>query len=213
MVKNLPANARDVRDSGSIPGSGRSPGGGHGNPLQYYCLENPKDRGAWQTAVHRVEKSQTGLKWLSMYALICKVAITHIYLVIILIIHSCIYRRRKWHPTSVLLPGESHGWRSLVGCSPWGRKESDTTEWHSTRAHAREAPYYQRDVRTSRREYTRSSYQWAPYTVLANATATLSWLAAIDRSSFFFKVLSYEQTFPSHFLKYLPRWLLITPKK
>ena len=121
--------------------------------------------------------------------------------------------RRAWEATPVFLPGESHRKRSLAGYSPWGRKESDTTEWHSTRAHAREAPYYQRDMRTSRREYTRSSYQWAPYTVLANATAMLSWLAAIDRSSFFFKVLSYEQTFPSHFLKYLPRWLLITPKK
>ena len=46
MVKNPPANAGDVRDVGSIPGSGRSPGGGHGNPLQYSCLENPMDRGA-----------------------------------------------------------------------------------------------------------------------------------------------------------------------
>ena len=44
MVKNLPANARDIRDAGSIPGLGRSPGGGHGNPLQYSCLENPMDR-------------------------------------------------------------------------------------------------------------------------------------------------------------------------
>ena len=48
MVKNLPANAEDVRDMGSIPGLGRSPGGGHGNPLQYSCLENPMGRGAWQ---------------------------------------------------------------------------------------------------------------------------------------------------------------------
>ena len=47
VVKNLTANARDVRDEGSIPGSGRSPGGGHGNPLQYSCLENPMDREAW----------------------------------------------------------------------------------------------------------------------------------------------------------------------
>ena len=46
MVKNLPVNAGDIRDVGSIPGSGRSPGGGHGNPLQYSCLENPMDRGA-----------------------------------------------------------------------------------------------------------------------------------------------------------------------
>ena len=59
MVKDPPANAGDVRDTGSIPGSGRSPGGGHGNPLQYSCLENPVDRGAWQATVHRVAKSQT----------------------------------------------------------------------------------------------------------------------------------------------------------
>ena len=59
MVKNLPANARDVRNMGSIPGSGRSPGGEHGNPLQYSCLENPMNRGAWQDAVHRITKSWT----------------------------------------------------------------------------------------------------------------------------------------------------------
>ena len=47
VVKNLPANAGDVRYTGSIPGLGRSPGRGHGNPLQYSCLENPTDRGAW----------------------------------------------------------------------------------------------------------------------------------------------------------------------
>ena len=65
MVKNPPANARDVRDSGSIPGSGRSPGGGNGNPLQYSCLENPMNRGAWQATVQRIAKSQTQLKQLS----------------------------------------------------------------------------------------------------------------------------------------------------
>ena len=58
MVKNLPANAGDLRDMGSILGSGRSPGG-HSNPIQYSCLENPKDRGAWWAMVHRVAKSQT----------------------------------------------------------------------------------------------------------------------------------------------------------
>ena len=58
-VKNLPANAGDVGDVGSIPGSGRSPGGGNGNPLQYSCLKNPNDRGAWQATVHRAAKSQT----------------------------------------------------------------------------------------------------------------------------------------------------------
>ena len=59
VVKNLPANARDVRDMGLIPGSGRSPGEGNGNPLQYSCLENPMDRGAWQAIVLRVTKSWT----------------------------------------------------------------------------------------------------------------------------------------------------------
>ena len=55
-VKNPPANAGDA---GLIPGSGRSLGGWHGNPLQYSCLENPIDRGSWQATVHRVTKSQT----------------------------------------------------------------------------------------------------------------------------------------------------------
>ena len=59
MVKNPPADAGDARDIGSIPGSGRSPGGGNGNPLQYSCLENPMDRGAWRAAVHGVTKSDT----------------------------------------------------------------------------------------------------------------------------------------------------------
>ena len=57
VVKNLPANTGDIRNLGSVPGSGRSPGGGHGNPLQYSCLENPKDRGACWATVHRVTKS------------------------------------------------------------------------------------------------------------------------------------------------------------
>ena len=56
VVKNPPANAGDIRDVGSICGLGRSPGGGLGNPLQYSCLENPMDRGAWQATVHGVER-------------------------------------------------------------------------------------------------------------------------------------------------------------
>ena len=59
VVKNPSTNAGDVRDADLIPGSGRSPGGGHGNPLQYSCLENPMDRGAWRATVHRVTKSRT----------------------------------------------------------------------------------------------------------------------------------------------------------
>ena len=59
--KNSPASAEDIRDTGSIPGSGRFPGEGIFNPLQYSCLGNPMDRGAWQAAVHGVMKSQTQL--------------------------------------------------------------------------------------------------------------------------------------------------------
>ena len=59
VVKNLLANAGDIRDVGAIPWSGRSPGGGHGNPLQYSCLENLMDRTAWWATVHGVTKSQT----------------------------------------------------------------------------------------------------------------------------------------------------------
>ena len=57
MEKNLPANAGDTGDVGSTPGSRRSPGGGHCNPLQYSCLDNPQDRGDWQAMVHRVAES------------------------------------------------------------------------------------------------------------------------------------------------------------
>ena len=62
VVKNLTANAGDIRDEGSIPGSGRSPGEGQGNPLQYSCPENPTDRGTWRAAVHSISKSRTQLK-------------------------------------------------------------------------------------------------------------------------------------------------------
>ena len=61
MVKNSPANAGDIKDIGLIPGSGRSSGGRNGNPLQYSCLENLIDRGAWQATVHGVAKSLTRL--------------------------------------------------------------------------------------------------------------------------------------------------------
>ena len=59
VLKNLPANAGEAKDVDSIPGSGRSPGGGNDNPLQYSCLENAMDLGAWQATVHVVSKSQT----------------------------------------------------------------------------------------------------------------------------------------------------------
>ena len=61
VVRNPPANAGDIRDAGLIPGVGRSPGGGNGNPLQYSCLGNPMGRGAWWAIVHGVAMSQTQL--------------------------------------------------------------------------------------------------------------------------------------------------------
>ena len=77
VVKNMPANASaaDVRDTGLIPGSGRFPGEGNGNPLQYSSLGNPIDRGAWWFTVHRVAKSQTQLKQLSTHTLLGSILI------------------------------------------------------------------------------------------------------------------------------------------
>ena len=153
-------------DPGLIPGSGRSSGGGHGNSLQYSCLENSMDRGAWWAIVHRVTKSWTQLNRLSMHASnsLCGASLmvqtvknlpamqeTQILslsqedpLEKKMATHSSIlwgqhypntnisqreillYKegkpqmnlRRQWHPTPVLLPGNSHGRRSLVGFSP-----------------------------------------------------------------------------------------------
>ena len=81
MVKNLPANAGDIKDAGSITGSGRSPGGAHGSLLQWSCLENPMDRGAWQATIHRVAQSQTLLK---------QIALTHA-----IHINKCTYARKQ----------------------------------------------------------------------------------------------------------------------
>jgi len=82
---------------------------GNGNPLQYSCLANPMDRGAWWDAVLGVARSQTRLSnSLSLF--------------------TFMHWRRKWQPTPVFLPGESQGRGSLVGCRLWGRTELDTTE-------------------------------------------------------------------------------------
>ena len=89
----------------SISGSERYPEVRNGNPLQYYSLENSLDRGAWRAIVRGVAKSWTQPS-------------THVHSKLR---YSRPFKwRRQWHPTPVLLPGESHGWRSLVGCSPWG---------------------------------------------------------------------------------------------
>ena len=101
VVKNPPAKAGDV---GLIPGSGRSPGEGNNNSLQHSCLGNPMDRAAW------------GHKRVGHH-LATKQHLYHLYKYTDL--YVCV--RRQWHPTPVLLPGKSHGWRSLAGCSPWGR--------------------------------------------------------------------------------------------
>ena len=78
LVKNLPANAGDIRDAGAIPGSGRASGEGHGNPPQHSRLENPMDRGTWQATVHGVTKSQTRLKRLSIRTLSTYIKIKNI---------------------------------------------------------------------------------------------------------------------------------------
>ena len=102
-------SACSAGDLGSIPGLGRSSGEGNGYPLQYSCLENPMNRGAWQNTVHGAAKSQTRLSDFTFP-------------------FHFMHWRRKWHPTPVFLPGESQGRGSLVGCRLWGRTESDTTE-------------------------------------------------------------------------------------
>ena len=180
-VKNSPASAGDKRDLGLIPGSGRSPGEGHGTPLQHSCLGNPMDRGAWWATVHGVEKGQTRLKHVCTHSqmnLLIKQKQTHrlrelsygcwgegwgdgmdrytlLYLNWItnkdLLWASLVAQRikrlptmqetrvrslglgrspggMKWQPTPVFLPGEFQGQRSLVGYSPWGLTELDTTE-------------------------------------------------------------------------------------
>ena len=82
VVKNLPVNAGDIRDVGTMPGSGRSPEGGYGNELQYSCLENPMDRRAWRATVHRVAKSRTRLS---------NLACTHVSFRLLLIVFADAY--------------------------------------------------------------------------------------------------------------------------
>ena len=97
VIKNLPANKGDRKDAGLIPGSRRFPGGGHGNPLQYSCLEHSMDRVAWWATVHRVSKSQSRLKQLSthtctLYVIIDMVGFTStILLVIFRLSHLCFF--------------------------------------------------------------------------------------------------------------------------
>ena len=157
MVKTLPPTGGDVGDNGSIPGLGRSPGEGDGNPLQHSCLGNPRDRGAWWATVYGLSKSRTqpGGKQQhrdetdSLYVTAATVphqaALSRVQLsrrgintsmrcdpcrtrpaLLCLCLRDLMEKAMAAPP--VLLPGKSHGRRSLVGCSPWGREESDTTE-------------------------------------------------------------------------------------
>ena len=132
-------SACNAGDLGSIPGLGRSPGEGNGNPLQCSWLGNPRGGGAWWAAVYGVAQSPTRLKQLSSSSssksyigLLRPFSWQRICL-------QCgrpgfnpwfgkIPWKRKWQPTPVFLPGESHGQRSLVGYSPRGHREVDTTE-------------------------------------------------------------------------------------
>ena len=90
VVKNQSANAGGARDVGLMPGSGRSPGEGNGNPLQYSCLENSMDRGAWWVTVHGVAKSNTSLKSLSTMH-------TQIYVYTFMHTHTCIFMHAHMH--------------------------------------------------------------------------------------------------------------------
>ena len=80
MVKNPPANSRDIKDVGLIPGSGRTPGGGHGSPLQYFCLQNPMYRGSWWATVNRIAKSRAQLKQLSTQHILFIIVAAPIYI-------------------------------------------------------------------------------------------------------------------------------------
>ena len=128
-------------------------GEGNGNPLQYSCLENPRDRGACRAAICGVTQSQTQLKQLSSSSSSWCVQLVFIFFLNLILYErgspggtsgkepTCQCRRhgfdpwvgkilwrKAWQPTPVFLPGESQGWGNLVGCHLWGHTESDTTE-------------------------------------------------------------------------------------
>ena len=138
VVQN-PVTNGDVEDDGLIPGLVRSPGGENGNPLQYFCLGNPMDRGAWQATIHKVTKSEDTTEHACMHT---NLIITQQIQSIIISVYnqyknywhsshsfalslklectSNLYWRRKWQPTPAFLPGKSQGLRILVGYSPLG---------------------------------------------------------------------------------------------
>ena len=128
-------SACKAEDMGSVSGSEKSPEEGNGNPLQYSCLENSMDRGAWWAIVHGVAKSQAQLKQLHAHtplvfpgssggkesACRCRRPGFNPWV-------GKIPWRRKWQLTPAFLPGKFHGQRGLVGYSPWGCEEPDTNE-------------------------------------------------------------------------------------
>ena len=133
MVKYLPAIAGDTGDMGLILGSARSPGVGNGNPLQYSCLENPRDRGVWWAAIYGVTESDTTeATWQQQqqqqHFIRASQVAQQLRFHLPMLETQKISWRRKWQLTPVFLPGKSHGQRSLVGYCPRGLIKLDTTE-------------------------------------------------------------------------------------
>ena len=119
-------NVGDTEVSGSIPESGRSPGRGHGNRLQYFCLESPMDRGAWRATVHVITKSWTWLVWLSMHACCCCCCW------VASVVSDSVQPHRQ-QPTRLPCPWDSPGKNTGVGCrfllqSMKGKSESEVAQ-------------------------------------------------------------------------------------
>ena len=106
VIKSLPANGGDARDSGLIPGLRRSPGGGDGNPLRYSCLKNFMDRGSWWATVHRVTKSQTGLS--SSHTHTHTHTHTHAIDILLAICHSQLLCQLAWFSLRISVPILAH---------------------------------------------------------------------------------------------------------
>ena len=182
------ASACNVGDLGSIPGLGRSPVEGNGNPLQYSCLENPMGRGLGRS----MGSQRVGHDWVTSLHFMTSRA--HFAgqpsenLIIDTNLMNCpsaSFRRRQWHPTPVLLPGGSHVWRSLVDCSPWGRWESDTTErlhFHFSRIGGGNGNPLQCSCLESPRD---GGAWWAAVHGVTQSRTRLKWLSSSSSSASF----------------------------
>ena len=120
VVRNLPAHVGSTRDVGSLPGSGRSPGEGHGNSLQFSCLGNRMDREAWWASIHRVANSSTQLKWLSMRVCV-RIYLTIIYmhmLTLCWVAQLCpaLCNPLDYSPPGSSVLGDSPGTNTAMGC-------------------------------------------------------------------------------------------------